>query len=102
MIFEEKTEGSNAVSEAAVRDMFTAYQVMKSVTVTKDGRTYSWDDGICWRAASGAVPTRCSVGRSNGCDASFVETVSGRAKLLQPFSAPLAWQHVHTFPAYAV
>lgn len=61
MIFREKSEGSNVITEAGVRDMFKAYQAVTAVTVEKDGRTYSWEDGICWKAASGksplAVPT---------------------------------------------
>lgn len=56
MIFQEKSAGSSVVTEEAIRDMFEAYRTMTAVTITKDGRTYSWEDGICWKATSGALP----------------------------------------------
>lgn len=55
MIFQEKSDGSSVVTEEAIRDMFRAYEAMATVTVTKDGRTYSWEDGICWKATSGVL-----------------------------------------------
>eukprot|EP00892_Ulva_mutabilis_P004762 jgi/Ulvmu1/2658/UM014_0113.1 len=54
MIFEAEGATGDALCAAALRDMFAARDAMSAVTVSTGGRTYSWENGICWKTVSGS------------------------------------------------
>jgi hypothetical protein len=68
LIFERK-DGGNVLTADSIREMFVVYDAIRNITTARDGKLYTWEDGICWGQRQGGC-------RSNGILTFFKENVT--------------------------